>query len=289
MPSTIRAANHTPISAILPVLYDALIMMKITWIYTPCLSLLLTTLLILSGIHQTQASEKKNIVAAIPAAVEKTLRRIIPGRQVDSVSPTVIPGMYEVAFGADIFYLSADGKHLLQGDLYDLDSQTNLTEGKRSNGRIKVIAGIDPATMIAFKPKETRHVVTVFTDIDCGYCRKLHREIDSYLARGIEIRYLAYPRSGKNTPSYFKAVSAWCADDRQQALTIAKSGVETENKSCEHPVDQHMAAANQLGITGTPTLTFADGSMIPGYMPADRLELYLNSQQAPLAGAQEDH
>ena len=216
---------------------------------------------------------------AAPDAIKQTLLRIIPGRQPDTITLSAVPGIYEVMYGSDIFYLTADGKHLLQGDIYDMDRQINLTEGKRAIGRASVIEGIDPATMITFKPAKTSYVVNIFTDIDCGYCRKLHSEIDSYLARGIEIRYLAYPRSGANTRSYFKAVSAWCADDRQQALTIAKSGTDIENKSCVNPVDQHMAAANQLGITGTPTLILANGNMLPGYIPADRLEQYLLNQQ----------
>ena len=172
--------------------------------------------------------------AATPAAIKDALSRIIPGRQPDSISATAIPGLLEIIYETDIFYLTEDGKHLFQGDIYSLDSQTNLTEAKRAVGRVKVIDAIDPATMIVFKPAKTRHVVTVFTDIDCGYCRKLHSEIDSYLSRGIEIRYLAFPRTGINTPSYFKAVTVWCSEDRQKALTIAKSGVELENKSCDN-------------------------------------------------------
>jgi len=248
----------------------------------------LTMLFLLMGIQQTHATEQENTDAAIPTAVKETLQRIIPGRHATSINTTAIPGIYEVVLGTDIFYLSANGKHLIQGDIYDMDNQTNLTEGKRASGRITVIDAIDPTSMIIFKPEKTRHIVTVFTDIDCGYCRKLHSEIDTYLARDIEIRYLAYPRSGTNTPSYFKAITAWCADDRQEALTIAKSGIDVANKSCKHPVDQHMAAAEQLGITGTPTLIFADGSMVPGYMPAARLDQYLsqlttvsNSHQGP--------
>lgn len=213
----------------------------------------------------------------IPAAVQQRLAEMIPKRQADSIQAAPIAGLYEAVYGTDIFYISADGKNLIQGDLYDLDTKTNLTEHKRARGRLKVINAIDPATMIIFKPARTRYVVDVFTDLDCAYCRKLHSEIDSYLAEGIEIRYLAYPRSGYRTRSYFKAVSAWCATDRKAALTRAKAGQTIESRTCKNPVDEHMAAADELGITGTPTLIMPDGSIVPGYVPAKQLARILAS------------
>lgn len=207
----------------------------------------------------------------VPEAVQERLNHLIPNRQADSLQASPVIGLYEAVYGTDIFYISADGKHMLQGDLYNLDTRTNLTEHKRANGRLKVIDEIDPASMIIFKPAKTRYVVDVFTDLDCAYCRKLHSEIDSYLAEGIEIRYLAFPRSGYRTRSYFKAVSAWCADDRKAALTKAKAGETIESKTCDSPVDKHMAAAEELGINGTPTLIMPDGSIVPGYVPAKQL------------------
>jgi thiol:disulfide interchange protein DsbC len=210
-------------------------------------------------------------VTPVPDALKDSLKRLLPDRQADSIQASPIDGLYEAIFGSDIFYITADGKYLLQGDLYALDTQKNLTEAKRANGRLKVVDAIDPATMIIFKPAKTRYVVDIFTDIDCAYCRKLHSEIDKYLAEGIEIRYLAFPRSGYRTRSYFKAISAWCADDRQAALTKAKAGEDIDSKTCDSPVDQHMAAAHELGITGTPTMIMPDGSMIPGYVPAKQL------------------
>ena len=213
----------------------------------------------------------------IPEAVQERLGQLIPNRPADSIQASPVAGLYEAIYGTDIFYISEDGKNLLQGDLYNLDTKKNLTEGKRAGGRLKVIDAIDPATMIIFKPTKTRYVVDVFTDLDCAYCRKLHSEIDSYLAEGIEIRYLAYPRSGYRTRSYFKAVSAWCADDRKMALTKAKAGEDIESKTCNNPVDEHMAAADKLGITGTPTLIMPDGSIVPGYVPAKQLAKILTT------------
>ena len=130
----------------------------------------------------------------IPPAVTQALARIIPSQQPDNISGTPVAGIFEAAYGPQIVYITADGKFLFDGDLYALDSQHNLTESKRNKGRLKLIQSIDPSTFIAFKPKKPKYIVTVFTDVDCAFCRKLHREINDYLDRGIEIRYASYPR-----------------------------------------------------------------------------------------------
>lgn len=212
------------------------------------------------------------------SALRDVLGQIIPGEQPDAVQATPIAGLYEVVYGTDLFYISADGRYVLQGDLVDLQTRTNLSEVKRSEGRRHIMAAIDPDSAIIFRPKKPRYVVNVFTDIDCPYCRKMHKEIDDYQARGIEIRYLAYPRTGVNTESYYKAVSVWCSKDRKAALTFAKSGGKMERKSCNNPVQDHMAKAGQIGITGTPTLVLPDGRVIAGYVPADQLIRILNER-----------
>jgi thiol:disulfide interchange protein DsbC len=125
--------------------------------------------------------------------------------------------------------------------------------------------------MIAFKPKSSKHLVYVFTDIDCGYCRKLHSEIDQYLTEGIEIRYLFFPRAGEGSDSYKKAVSVWCADDRNTALTKAKRGDTIEERQCDNPVDQHLTLGTQMGAAGTPMLVTEKGNILPGYVPAGQL------------------
>jgi len=204
------------------------------------------------------------------------LAKIIPDEKPDAVTKSPVSGLYEVVYGPDIMYLTGDGRFLLQGDLVDLELQKNLTEEKRSSARLKVIESIDPDTMISFAPKKVKHVVTVFTDIDCPYCRKMHSQIQDYLDRGIEVRYLAFPRSGLNTPSYFKAVSVWCADDRKEALTVAKAGGKIDDKTCDNPVRSHMEVGSQVGVTGTPTIVLEDGSVMPGYVPAQQLSALLD-------------
>ncbi len=214
--------------------------------------------------------------------IKQIFTQIIPGATPDTVSPSVLEGLYEVVHGAQVLYISKDGRYLMQGDVIDLEKRVNLTEDARSVQRKKLVTSINEATMIIFEPEgKAKHSLTVFTDIDCGYCRKLHREMDDYLAEGIRIRYLAFPRSGLNTKSYFKAVSVWCADDRKSAMTEAKSGKVLPRATCENPVKEQMALAEMFAITGTPTLVMENGEIIPGYVPAKRLAKMLDEAKEP--------
>ncbi len=211
--------------------------------------------------------------------VKQAIMRAMPDAKPDAVTPAPFAGFYEVLVGAQIFYVSNDGKLLLDGNLYDLKTRRNLTDEKKSIGRKKIIDAIDESSMIVFSPKDVKYTVTIFTDIDCGYCRKLHSEIRSYMDRGIQVRYAAFPRSGRDTPSYFKAVGVWCAKDRKSALTTAKQGGAVEEKKCENPVDKHMAAGASLGVSGTPTLVFPNGYVVPGYVNAGQLVQLLEEEK----------
>ena len=207
------------------------------------------------------------------ANIKKVLSTLMPQATPDSVKPAAFPGMYEAIYGPQVIYVSSDGRYMLEGDLYDLKNRTNLTETKRRAGRAKVINAIDEKSMIVFAPEKdkVKYIITAFTDVDCGYCRKLHKQIKEYNDLGIEMRYLAYPRSGVNTPSYFKAVSVWCSADRNKAMTEAKSGAKMDKKECDNPVKEHMAAAKEVGVSGTPTLVLESGQVIPGYVEPKRL------------------
>lgn len=204
-------------------------------------------------------------------AVRHAIAQVMPNATPDAIVPAPLANFYEVLIGAQVLYVSKDGKYLLEGDVYDVGARKNITEARRSVGRLKTIQAIDPASMIIFEPKTPNYTLTVFTDIDCGYCRKMHSEMQSYLDKGIRIRYLAYPRSGKDTPSYFKAVGVWCAADRKAALTAAKAGGKVEEKKCKSPVDAHMAAGEAVGVSGTPTLVLENGVVVPGYVNAAQL------------------
>jgi thiol:disulfide interchange protein DsbC len=201
------------------------------------------------------------------ANINQVLQRLIPGRQPDAVADSVIPGLFQAIYGPDVIYISRDGRYVLQGDVISTDTRQNLTEKIRSAARLKLIDAVDPKTMIVFAPKEVKHTVTVFTDVDCAFCRKLHSQIADYNKYGIAIRYLAFPRTGVNTPSYYKAVTVWCSDDRRAALTKAKLGEVLPRKTCDNPVREHMALADQLGVDATPTLILEDVSLVSGYIP----------------------
>lgn len=215
-------------------------------------------------------------IFAIPAFanednVKKMLSSSMPGLKVDSVQVSPISGLYEVIAGSNLFYASADGKYLIQGKLIDVIARKDLTEEKLAGIRVKSIEKVGKDRMIIFKPEKSKYTVSVFTDIDCGYCRKLHSEIAQYLDEGITIQYLFFPRAGKGSSSYNKAISVWCAKDRKAALTSAKNGKDPEPKTCENPIDQHMKLAHELGARGTPMIVTEKGTVYPGYMPAKQL------------------
>jgi thiol:disulfide interchange protein DsbC len=217
--------------------------------------------------------------AAPPAAVTQVLEKLLPEQRPDEVRAAPLDGFYEARYGADIFYISADGRYALHGDIVDLGQEVNLTENRRAEIRKGLLGKLDGESAIVFAPHgKARHVVYVFTDVDCAYCRHLHSEIAQYNARGIEIRYLAFPRSGVDTPSYDTMVSVWCSADRQAALTRAKLGQKIKPASCDNPVREQMALGEQFGVSGTPTLILPDGSALPGYVPPAQLAAYLDEQ-----------
>lgn len=207
-----------------------------------------------------------------PRLLESLEQALPPGMKPEHVGKTPVPGLYEVVYNSSlILYVHEDGKYVIQGELLDLQTQANLTEERRKQARLKVIEGLDEDSMIVFAPEKTAHTITVFTDVDCGYCRKLHQEVKELTSHGVKVRYLAFPRAGMTSPTYQKMVSVWCASDRQQAITDAKAGNDVPTQRCEHPVQAHYEAAQQLGISGTPAMILDDGGIQPGYVPAERL------------------
>lgn len=214
-------------------------------------------------------------------AIRESMAKSMPAVKIDSVKPSVVKGLYEVIVGTNIFYFSDDGKYLLQGRLVDVAARKDLTEEKLSGTRKQAIEKIGQENMIVFKPKIGKYTVTVFTDIDCGYCRKLHSEIDQYLAQGITIQYLFFPRAGKDSDSYNKAVSVWCADDRNAALTAAKKDQKVPAKTCDNPVDKHMQLGADFDVKGTPMIVTEKGNIYPGYLPAKQLVEVLESEKNP--------
>lgn len=215
------------------------------------------------------------------AVIRQAMTKSMPSVKIDSVKPSEVKGLYEVMVGTNIFYVSEDGKYLLQGRLVDMAAHKDLTEEKLSGARKQAIEKIGQENMIVFKPKIGKYTVSVFTDIDCGYCRKLHSELDQYLAQGITIQYLFFPRAGKGSESYNKAVSVWCAKDRNAALTDAKKGNTPPAKTCDNPVDKHMQLGADFDVKGTPMIVSEKGNIYPGYMPAKQLFEALESEKNP--------
>ncbi|MCX8049235.1 MAG: DsbC family protein [Methylohalobius sp.] len=208
--------------------------------------------------------------------VRQNLQRHWPEARIDAVRPAEIPGLYEVIIGPRLYYVSPDGRYLIDGHLIDLQDRQDLTEVKQAKARRAALDKLGEDLTIVFAPDKPKATVTVFTDIDCGYCRRFHAQINEYLSRGIKVRYLFFPRAGKDSESYHKAVAVWCAKDKNAALTEAKQGKFIEMRSCDHPVDRHMALAEEFGVQGTPTIITDRGEVLPGYVPPDQLAQYLS-------------
>ena len=226
------------------------------------------------------------LLALIPVAVpggeadEAAKAKIIasfPDLDFDDIRPSPIAEIYEVQLGSSVSYVSADGRYLIRGDIYDSVTEENLTEARRTKVRVEAVDNVGEDSMIIFKPEEVKRTITVFTDIDCGYCRKLHRQIAEYNEHGIAVRYLFFPRSGPDTLSWFKAEHVWCSEDRNSALTRAKAGEAVQADGCgTTPVQQHWLLGRAFGITGTPAIIVDTGELIPGYVAPDELSEYLN-------------
>lgn len=199
--------------------------------------------------------------------IQAALQALAPGMKVDAIAPSPIPGFVEVAVGARVLYVSQDGKQLLQGSLIDIASRESLTQASEAKLRRDMLAGIADDTGILFAAAEPKHEVTVFTDIDCGYCRRMHSEIAQYNRLGISVNYLFYPRAGIGSESYQKAVNVWCAPDRRKALTEAKSGKDLPQGDCTSPVTQDFDLGRRIGLDGTPAIYSADGTQLGGYVP----------------------
>jgi thiol:disulfide interchange protein DsbC len=207
-----------------------------------------------------------------------------------SVSPEILRAVAKAAGegvkpedirDADILYVSQDGKYVFTGDLYRVAGRQNLTEVRRSELRRELISAVPESRMVVFSPPNPKYTVTVFTDVDCPYCRTLHSQIDEYNRLGVKVRYLFFPRSGPNTESWFKAEQVWCSSDRKAALTEAKLGKPLDAKICpNNPVQQDYDLGKQVGLEGTPGIVLANGTMIGGYVPPEKLIEELK-QQAP--------
>ena len=224
------------------------------------------------------AAEPEAELEAVRAKVSEMFDMIDPG----DIVASPIDGWYTVQKGSIVAYVSGDGRYLLQGDLIDLDRGVNLTELSRNDARRTLVASLKDEESILFSPAEVKHSVTVFTDIDCTYCRKLHSEIDQYMDQGIAVRYVLYPRNGRRSHAWTTSENVWCSKDRNNALTAAKLDREFETSSCDASmIERHYQLGQDIGLTGTPAIVTEDGTLIGGYVPPSALSARLEQ-----AGAQ---
>jgi len=219
--------------------------------------------------------------------IRAELAKKIPGAKVEDIYASPVQGLYEVSVGGATGYITADGKYLVMGDMYELASRNNLTEQRRAALRVKEVASIKDADTIVFAPSgPAKYTITVFTDVDCGYCRKLHSEMAEYNKLGIRVRYAAYPRSGPGTESWTKMESVWCAKDRRDALTRAKQGEDPKPVKCpSNIVASQFKLGEKLGVNGTPAIMTEAGDYIGGYLPPDKMVAHLEELKAASVAA----
>lgn len=214
-----------------------------------------------------QSAQAKDDTEKLKQLLQQRLSEI----SISELKPAPIPGLYEMVFGSRVAYVSADGKYMFTGELIDLESRSNLTAMRRGGLVSKSIETMGEANMIVIGPAKAKRTLTVFTDVDCPYCARLHNEVPKLTQAGVKVRYLLYPRAGKDTETYKRAIAVWCAKDRVKAVGVAKSGGKLEMKTCTNPVEEHVRLGHEVGVEGTPTLVLDDGRVLPGYAPAAEL------------------
>lgn len=229
-------------------------------------------LVLTTGVHAESPDEQTKQM------IEQKLMAFAPGLTVDSVEYAPLEGFYEVSIGTRVVYFTQDGRYMFLGELMDADTRENLTEKRRASLTSKKLEKYGKEQMIVIGPADAKRHVTVFTDVDCPYCAKFHRDVAALNEAGVEVRYLLFPRTGVGSRSYKRAVGVWCADDPIEAVGIAKAGGEVEFRDCDNPVQGHYALGREVGINGTPAIILDDGRMIAGYVPPETLidELRMN-------------
>jgi thiol:disulfide interchange protein DsbC len=205
------------------------------------------------------------------ADVRRAVQTMLPQARIESVVPAASAGWYEVVAQGQVLYVSADGRHLMAGDLWSVADRANLSAKRKDGIRHDALVEVPAEQRIVFAAEQPRHTVTVMTDFDCGYCQRLHQDIAAYNAQGITVEYLLYPRGGLGSASYDKAVAVWCAVDRKQAFTLAKSGTAPAPASCPNAIADNYALVERIGgIIGTPAVIDASGAMT-GYQTPEQM------------------
>jgi thiol:disulfide interchange protein DsbC len=250
----------------------------------PLLTLIVPVLATLAIAASTAAAPPATNVAPAKADARVEIARRLEVK-VEDVRPSPIAGLYEIRSGAEIGYVSTDGRFYVDGDVFDMTSKQNLTEPRRQEGRLSVLSAIDDKDAIVFSPAGTvKHSLTVFTDVDCTYCRRMHQEIAEFNRLGFRIRYVMYPAGGVGSVAWRKAEAVLCSPDRRDALTRAKRGESVDAPKCNTQIVAHHALGESLGINGTPGIITDQGEYLAGYLPAASMAEYLK-QSATAAAA----
>ena len=208
---------------------------------------------------------------------DKSLSRLSSDFVITDVKETPIDGIYQVLIGPDIIYMTRDGNYVLKGEILDIGKRRNLTEDVRAENRVSLLSSITSDEYIEFATSSTKSYIYVFTDVDCGYCRKLHQDVPELNSMGVAVRYLAYPRAGVDSAIGEEMRNVWCANDRQSALTAAKNRERVNSKICEAPIARQYALGKKLGVSGTPAIFLENGRKLPGYIPPDELIKQINN------------
>lgn len=214
-------------------------------------------------------------------SVKDRLSKAFPDVAVDNLRPSVLSGFYELEVEAQLVYVSTDGKYIFFGDLIDLETRKNLTETWREQTAMRMIEEVGEKNMIVIGPAKAKRTITVFTDVDCPYCARLHLEVPELNRNGVKVRYLLYPRGGVGSETYRRSVAVWCASDRAKAVGVAKAGGKLDMKTCANPVESHYRLGGRLGVSGTPTIYLDDGKKLGGYVPSAKLLAILGLNGAP--------
>lgn len=227
-----------------------------------------------------------SVAPAVRSAIAAAVTQMSPGARVQAITSTPIAGLYQTIANGQVLYLTGDGRYVIQGDAYDIKTRTPLNALTMDRLRRDAIAKLQPAQMIRFAPANPKYTVTVFTDVDCPYCRAFHANIAEINRLGIAVDYLFWPRTGLGTPSAQKAVDVWCASDRQTALTRAFEGQTPGNASCHSPVAHDFNLGVDLGVDGTPTVIADNGVVLGGYVDPQELLRRLRTVHAVPAARQ---
>ena len=215
------------------------------------------------------------------ARVTAALKKIDPNVKPEHIQAAPVAGFQQVIVGGQVMYVSNDGKYLMQGTLYDIENKRDAGATALAGMRKELLAQIPLKDRIVFAPANPKYTVTVFTDVECGYCRKMHSEIDDYMKQGIAVQYVAFPRMGLASDDFRKMEAVWCSNDRKQALTLAKQDKKVVSKNCTNPVAMQYRLGQRMGLEGTPMVLAADGTQIGGYVPPAQMRQMLDKLKAP--------